>query len=277
METVGGDQMAEDKTSLYMDDELFVSAWEHACEGIYPIFKAVDFKRYKTLQTDLFQSFGGRIPVMHMQDREEFEDLIRRIFYKSEKREIPVSVGALTIKGWKDAFGQNHRAVLLSDGYYSAVLPDKTGLSPDDWKKKSLVIRRTHELAHYYMLRAYGSMKTALKDELIADTMGIIEAFGEYRRDLFLRFMGLENYPEYRWGGRLQNYRPRDREMTDREFREFQEAAYYVSGELEVLLKENPEYLENAAGKLRLLKKLVEIDEKAFEQPHSVEWKNLFQ
>ncbi len=265
------------KTSLYMDDESFVSAWERACEGIYPIFAAIDLKRYRSLKTDLYRSFGGRIPVLHMKDREEFEDLICRIFYKGEKREIPPSMGALTIKGWKDVFGQGHRAILLSDGYYSAVLPEEAGLSPEEWKEKSLIIRRTHEFAHYYMLRAFGFMKTALKDELIADTLGIIEAFGEYRRDLFLRFMGLENYPEYRWGGRLQNYRPKDREMSDQEFKEFQAAAFSVSGELELLLKENPHYLEDEAGKLDLINKLAGIDDKAFEQPDSAGWRNLFQ
>ncbi len=252
---------------LYMDDEPFVSAWERAGEGLFPVFASVELKDYKSLKTGLFQSFGGRIPVMHMKDREEFEDLIRRIFYKGEKREIPSSMGAMTVRGWKDIFGQNHRAVLLSDGYYSAVSSEIIGLSPEGWKEKSLIIRRTHELAHYYTLRAFGFMNTALKDELIADAMGLIEAFGEYRRDLFLRFMGLENYPQYRWGGRLQNYRPRDREMTDAEFKDFQKAAYEASGRLETLILENPFYLASEAGKLDLLNKLAAIDAAAYLSP----------
>lgn len=252
--------------SLYMDDEPFVSAWERAGEGLFPMFASVDLKQYKSLKAGLFQSFAGRIPVMHVKDRQEFEDLIRKIFYKGEKREIPSSMGAMTVRGWKDLFGQNHRAILLSDGYYSAVLPEETGLSPEDWKEKSLIIRRTHELAHYYTLRAFGFMNTALKDELIADTMGLIEAFGKYRRDLFLRFMGLENYPEYRWGGRLQNYRPRDREITEEEFKDLQKAAYEASGWLEALIGENPRYLGSEAGKLELLNKLAGIDADFFDK-----------
>jgi hypothetical protein len=109
-------------------------------------------------------------------------------------------------------------------------------------------------------------MNNALKDELIADTMGIVEAFGEYRRDLFLQFMGLENYPDYRWGGRLQNYRPRDREMPEEEFGEFRKAAYEASGELEAYIRANPRYLQDAKGKLELLKKLAEIDDQTFEK-----------
>lgn len=251
---------------LYLEDEAFIQVWERAEEGIYPIFASVDLTQYGSLKTVLFRSFGGRIPVMHMKDREEFEDLICRIFYKGEKREIPPSMGALTIKGWKDIFGQSHRVILLSDGYYSAVSPEEAGLPPEDWKQKSLVLRRTHELTHYYTLRAFGFMNNALKDELIADTMGIIEAFGEYRRDLFLLFMGLENYPEYRWGGRLQNYRPGDREITDGEFKRFQAAAYAASGWPEALIRENPRYQESEEGKLELLRKLAAIDEKSFEK-----------
>lgn len=259
-ETPNGTAETPNRTkSLYMDDEPLVSAWERASEGIYPMFATVNLNRYNSLKTDLFQSFGGRIPVMHMKDRQEFEDLICRLFYKGEKRDIPLSIGAQAIRGWKDVFGQSHRVILLSDGWYSAVLPEAVGLTDPEWKEKSLVLRRTHELAHYYTLRALGFMNNALKDELIADTMGIIEAFGEYRRDLFLRFMGLENYPEYRWGGRLQNYRPKNREMTNREFKEFQEAAYVQSGEVEALIRENPRYLESEAGKLELLKRLAEF------------------
>lgn len=242
--------------SLYLDDEVFVSAWEDAPQGRYPIFPSVRLEDYKSLETVLFQSFGGRIPVMHMKDREEFEKLICAIFYKGEKREIPKSMGAMAIKGWKDLFGKPHRAILLSDGYYSAVAPEDIGLEASDWINKSFVLRRTHECAHYYTLRAYGFMNNALKDELIADAMGIIEAFGEYRADLFLRFVGLENYPQYREGGRLQNYLPKDRQATEEEFKEMQDTAYSAAKSLEDFLKKNPGHLKDEAGKLALLDKL---------------------
>lgn len=251
--------------NLYLDDETFVVSWKQAEDGKYPLFPGIDLNAYRSLETELFQSFGGRIPVLHMKERTEFEQLICAIFYKGEKREIPLSMGALTIKGWKDLFGQSHRAILLSDGFYSAVQPEEIGLEPEEWKAKSFLLRRAHECAHYYTLRAYGFMNNALKDELIADAMGIIEAFGEYRHDLFLKFMGLEHYPEYRWGGRLQNYRPRDREMSDGEFKEFQRAAFEASEELNGYLKENLYYIESRRGNLELLKKLAEIDGKSFE------------
>ena len=52
-------------------------------------------------------------------------------------------------------------------------------------------------------------MRDNLLDELIADYMGIVAAVGRYRSDWFLRFMGLEQFPAYREGGRFQNYRGR--------------------------------------------------------------------
>lgn len=242
--------------SLFLADEDFVSAWEYAEEGKYPVFPNVRLGDYTSLETVLFRSYAGRIPVMHMKDRDEFEKLICAIFYKGEKREIPKSMGALAIKGWKDLFGKPHRAILLSDGYYSAVPPEDVGLNASEWLQKSYVLRRTHECTHYYTLRACGFMNNALKDELIADAMGIIEAFGEYRADLFLRFVGLENYPEYREGGRLQNYLPKDRQSTKEEFKEMQDTAHTAAHALEAFLRKNPEYMKDDAGKLNLLDKL---------------------
>lgn len=245
---------------LILEDEGFVSAWEQADHGEYPVFPNVRLKEFSSLDTALYQSFGGRIPIMHMRNREEFEKLICAIFYKGEKREIPKSMGALAIKGWKDLLGMPHRAILLSDGYYSAVPPEKIGLEPEEWIRKSFVLRRTHECTHYYTLRAHSFMNNALKDELIADAMGIIEAFGEYRAELFLRFVGLEHYPTYREGGRLQNYLPKDLNATEEEFREMQDMAYAAANALEAFLKENPAYTKDDAGKLALIDKLAHRD-----------------
>ena len=51
-----------------------------------------------------------------------------------------------------------------------------------------------------------GVMRRHVFDELLADYAGIVAALGCFRADWFLRFMGLEAYPLYRDGGRLQNY-----------------------------------------------------------------------
>jgi hypothetical protein len=50
-------------------------------------------------------------------------------------------------------------------------------------------------------------MQNNLLDELIADYRGLVAALGYYRADWFLHFMGLESFPVYRQGGRMENYR----------------------------------------------------------------------
>jgi hypothetical protein len=59
-------------------------------------------------------------------------------------------------------------------------------------------------------------------DEIIADWAGIRVAAGRYRADWFLRFVGLEDYPTYREGGRLQNYRSSPAPLSDGAFRVLQ-------------------------------------------------------
>lgn len=50
-------------------------------------------------------------------------------------------------------------------------------------------------------------MQNTLHDELLADYFGIATVTGVFKAAWFLRFMGLEDFPSYRDGGRLTNYR----------------------------------------------------------------------
>lgn len=239
--------------SLNLQDEPFVASWLGAEQGDYPAFPTVDLTTYPSLTTTLFQSYAGRIPILHMKEREDFERLLCDIYYKGEQRAIPASMGASAIKGWKDVTGQPHRVILLSDGYYSNIQPEQAGFQPEEWQQKSYLLRRAHECAHYYTLRAYGFMNNALRDELIADATALIDVFGEFRRDLFLLFMGLEAYPDYRKGGRLENYLPRDREATSEEWQQLQEDAWNKSLALLEFLEEHPEYLSSQESRKNLL------------------------
>ena len=99
------------------------------------------------------------------------------------------------------------RFILLSDGPYSNVCAADIGLTDNAWQQASLTIRLEHECAHYFIRRALASMRSNMLDELIADYMGIVAAVGHFRADWFLHFIGLEAFPSYREGGRLQNYR----------------------------------------------------------------------
>ena len=84
-------------------------------------------------------------------------------------------------------------------------------------------------------------MRNNLLDELVADFMGITAAAGRYRADWFLRFMGLESFPAYREGGRLQNYRGRP---------PLSEGAF---GVLRALMKDIAENLQRTSDGLEFL------------------------
>ncbi len=189
------------------------------------------------LQLDLYQSLAGRIPTIVSTQRKDFVSLVRALAMKNEPVPIPKSMGSVTVAGyndwsrirrlreewetknptgdWANEFERiiprkelyQDRFIILSDGPYSGVPAKDMGVTVKEWRRLSLVIRRHHECTHYFTRRLFSSMKNRLIDELIADYMGIVAAAGRYRADWFLRFVGLEDFPQYRKGGRLENYR----------------------------------------------------------------------
>jgi hypothetical protein len=112
-------------------------------------------------------------------------------------------------------------------------------LPEEEWRRLSLTIRIEHESVHYFTRRALGSTRNNTLDELIADYSGIVAATGEFRADWFLRFSGLESYPIFRIGGRLQNYRG-DPPLSD--------PAFKVLQSLVTAAAENIERFDRARG-----------------------------
>ena len=94
--------------------------------------------------------------------------------------------------------------VVLSRGPYSHVDADAAGLSETEWLDLSDTIRRFHELTHVICRRRYPEDVMPLRDELIADTVGLAAAFGHFVPELEEQFLGVRN-GKYT-GGRLANY-----------------------------------------------------------------------
>ena len=191
----------------------------------------------ESMQLFLHPTVAGRIPVIVIPDRSDFVSLVQAITCRNEPKNVPPSMGACMVQGYNN-WDRVHQAkaewlrlypegdwtleffdfkekkelyrdrlILLSDGPYSNVSAASMGLDTEEWLKKSLIIRLEHECTHYMTRRLLGSMQNNLLDELLADYRGIVAAFGAYRAVLFLTFMGLKNYPEYRAGGRFENYK----------------------------------------------------------------------
>lgn len=222
--------------------------------------------RPERIELELHASPAGRIPIVIARGREEFVALVRALGGRNEPRPVPPSQGALAISGYTNwsrvgelrarwegedparretaTWGEEmarwkarpelyqDRLILLSDGPYSAVPAAAMGLGDEDWGELSLAIRRDHECAHYFTRRLLGSMRNRLLDELIADYAGIVAAAGRFRADWLLRFLGLEGFPRYRPGGRLEVYRG-DPPLSDGAFRALGAVAHAAAANLE--------------------------------------------
>lgn len=187
---------------------------------------------------ELYDSpIAGKIPAIVVQDEEDFNTIVCALANRNEPKKFPKSMGALFVNGiinwdrihrlksewvkanplgiWGLAFRSEilpkphlykDRIILLSTKGYSGIASNDIGMSEEEWTSASLVIRREHECAHLFTLQYYGSMANNIHDEIIADYAGITKVLGRFNKDWFLRFMGMEEYPKYRSGGRLQNY-----------------------------------------------------------------------
>ena len=206
-----------------------------------PEATGLELQHPEALELDLYASPAGRIPLLIARRRREFAALIQALTRRNEPVPVPASQGALMVSGynnwsrvdslrrrweardrsvpgaatWAEEFRRiqerrelyQDRFILLSDGPYSAVPAGELGLADEEWREVSLAIRRDHECAHYFTRRLFGSMRNNVLDELIADYAGLAGAIGRFRADWFLRFIGLESFPLYRSGARLDIYR----------------------------------------------------------------------
>jgi hypothetical protein len=232
-----------------------------------PEATGLQLSRPEKLQLVIHESPAGPIPVLVADGRADFVALLQALTHRNEPAPIPDSLGAMIVsgynnwdrvrrlkerwqaahaedflgEGWAREFQENvvpkkelyqDRFILLSDGPYSGVAAGELGLADDEWRRLSVAIRLEHECTHYFTRRVFGSMQNHVLDELIADYRGIVATTGRFRADWFLRFMGLENYPEYRPSGRLGYYRG-EPPLSD--------AAFAV---LHTLVKRAAEYLE---------------------------------
>lgn len=185
----------------------------------------------------IHNSIAGKIPVLIIPNNEDFIKIIQALFHKNNPVNIPDSMGASFVNGlnnwarlnalkynWmeKNPFGNwahefvcnvkpnppkfKDKLIILSTKPYSNVQANCLNLKKDEWKSHSLTIRLEHECTHLYTLQKFGVMSNNLHDELIADYIGICKAFGSFNKEWMFHFMGLENYPIYRKGARLENY-----------------------------------------------------------------------
>lgn len=158
----------------------------------------IDFKEAQKITAEIYNSYAGEIPVIKIQNTDDFENLVTNLIHKGVRPKNLSSTGAAFV------FGKTTRFIILSAKPYSNVSAKTVGLSEDEWLEKSMNIRLEHECTHFYTKRFFGCSQNHLHDELIADFFGLYSAFGEYKAEYFEYFMGVKGSE----GTRLSCYIP---------------------------------------------------------------------
>jgi hypothetical protein len=204
----------------------------------------------KNISLELHRSIAGRIPVLIVPNKQDFLKILQSLLHKNDTVLIPPSMGAALLTGlnnrkrlnnikkdwlqnnplgdWNTEFSDNimpnrslykDKFIILSTKPYSNVTANQLGLTEDVWAYYSISIRKEHEFTHLYMLKKFGHTANNLHDELIADYIGIIKTIWSYNKVWMLTFMGLENYPHYREGARLEDY-AKESKLSEADFKQ---------------------------------------------------------
>ena len=210
-------------------DSSFIEAWNGImlCSSLFGAAKAINekicplrqtqFRSPEGVKMEIYDSFAGKIPAIYVRDPEDFEQLVTNIVHKGVRPANISKTGASFI------YGKSTRFMVLSFKPYSNVPADELGLKDDDWAERSLILRRGHECTHFFTKQTYGITNNILHDELIADLIGMYEAFGFYKAEWFLRFMGIVSGS----GGRMVYYTEGLSEKSVKALSEIMTAAAY--------------------------------------------------
>lgn len=203
--------MPEPLPKLPLTGEEFVQKWrkyngQNALEFLEEEFlidtKKYDFEEQAKITLTFTSTMGGNLPVIFTSNHEDFIKMESLLNGRDHLREIPLTVNAFTIQARNERIYQN-RIILLNEAPYSNVSADKLSLKADEWLKRSYKLRLRHESAHYETLRILGGMKNHALDEILADALGQIAAFGNFNAARQRIFFGLHGD---KCDGRLQFY-----------------------------------------------------------------------
>ena len=185
---------------LPLPDEPFVSLWKETgkealdflSDSFALLIEQFPLQKPDALQIHLAATDGGRIPVIYTGCHDDFCSMDALVNGYSAIEELPLTVNALTIDA-RAAGMQHHRVILLGNAPYSNIPASALRLDEDDWLRRSTTLRMAHECAHYETLRLFGGMVNHALDEIIADTIGQIAAFGSFSAQRQRLFFGLES------------------------------------------------------------------------------------
>ena len=182
---------------LPLADEEFISHWQETeknaaidfLQNLYGIDFNFNWRNVDAIKISFIKTHAGKLPSIYMENHDDFTALSSFISGRNEIKPLPVTVNAFTIS--VKISGVRHKIILLNRAPYSNVAADKLNLTADDWLEKSQTIRLRHESAHYETLRLFGGMKSHALDEILADAVGQVAAFGNFSAKRQKIFFGL--------------------------------------------------------------------------------------
>jgi len=188
---------------------------------------------------ELAETPAGCVRVVTLGNRQDFELALRGLMAAKDGAEavIPESQGAamLTVFNWPRIhahlalYPEEERAaefkrftavrenyvdmlVLLSRGPYSHVDAAAVGETEAAWLEHSDTIRRYHELTHVICRSIYPGDIAPIRDELVADAVGLYAAYGCFDPETEKLFLGIRDGRYV--GDRLGNYTDRPEELA---------------------------------------------------------------
>lgn len=245
---------------LPLPDEPFVSKWQTAkgrgaldflADGLgLSVFKFT-WREMESVEISFANTLGGALPLIDTSCHEDFCAMEAAVNGRAQLRELPLTVNAFTIEARALPIFR-HRLILLNRAPYSNISAEKMGLSIEDWLERSHRLRLRHECAHYETLRLLGDMENHALDEIIADGLGQIAAFGNFDAERQRLFFGIKKGQDI-CDGRLSFYcqkvSPNQRQKI---YRAIDKALETVSEELNELISNGrgeAEILTTLAGR----------------------------
>ncbi|MBQ8137496.1 MAG: hypothetical protein IJ174_08700, partial [Clostridia bacterium] len=228
------EKLAAEYPQLYLDPDVDS---QEAFRQVILQGKEPEIKRLSHYQGDVFDKQElvdpgtGPVRVVTLGNRHDFELVMRSLMAaKTDPRApIPESQGAsmLTVFNWPRIHAHLRqfpeaeqaaefkrftavkeiyidRLIVLSLGPYSHIDASKIGCENEEWLRLSDTIRRYHELTHVICRIRYPEDVDAVRDELIADAVGLYAAYGAFDPEKERLFLGIEGRRYV--GGRLGNY-----------------------------------------------------------------------
>lgn len=206
-------KIPENLPELPLSDEAYIELWQEKNGAAVLDFLAEnfslpvnDFSWENAAAMSIFftGTLAGRLPVIVTKSHSDLCCMASLVNGLSKPVDWIESVNAVTT-ACKSAELKQHRLIIVNYSPYSSISAERLKLSEADWLEKSQRLRVRHESLHYETLRILGGMKNHAMDELLADGLGQIEAFGSFSAERQRIFFGLEK-GKAGCTGRLQHY-----------------------------------------------------------------------